>query len=806
MSVERIIGIDFGTSTSVIRVKRYKDGKPVNDRLSKTDVVFGNGSPMVPTLIQRTPNGTYYGYEAEVHKKGEELCQNFKVKLESKNSSEKAEARALTEEFFKYLAKEYTSQSEGGHLGESTDTERTIVSYPVKWSAETKSFMVKAAQKAGFKNVEGLDEAQASIHAVTVQSEDYLNKSGIFRRGVPCNILLIDMGAGTTDLVMCRHTPGSNSKTEILCTWPQTGNVFFGGSEVDSQLRSYIGDHIPPEASKIFERIGIKEYKTWKETVVSPALEREEVIDSFNTLDDYMDTLGIDYEPYNISRNTFENSLNGYLLKFPQLVNECIRNSKIKNSNIDLVILTGGHSQWYFVEKYLTNPSKIDLPKIRSDKRRILKITRPQETVALGLVYRKLSPNISEPPKSEPVKNSSSGYSNSGNRQNNKQTSYKSDYSRNNSYSAPSKNNDSSNYNQYRSSMNSAGSYTSNTTKRQSAHSGSAQTNHAEFGLEYYRDNIQHLIAFDQNGQIYAVRSDGSVVCENGRVLASSGIKAICSNVIDGEDKIYGLTTDGTVKLLSGGNLLGRNSNTFDWRNIKRITANSFGIVGLQENGSFMFSRYIWEEGHKENNFSRVFDYLQSENKATDIIFKHGSYVCLRNDGTVAVGESHKDSNRQLYENFMGLNDVESINLGLLSFIFKRKNGLITVIEPKYSNGYFAGWNSQDYSGLQNSTSYTSAGNFDVYVLPNGEVNATNYEYLTPSPSFSSWHNVVALTSSSKEKQALNMATGNYTKIVVGLTKNGQILKKQFSTRMKVLGRGSTLSVIDETVLPWKIF
>ena len=34
MSAERIIGIDFGTSTSIIRIKRYNNGQPVNDRLS----------------------------------------------------------------------------------------------------------------------------------------------------------------------------------------------------------------------------------------------------------------------------------------------------------------------------------------------------------------------------------------------------------------------------------------------------------------------------------------------------------------------------------------------------------------------------------------------------------------------------------------------------------------------------------------------------------------------------------------------------------------------------------------------------
>lgn len=62
MSITRIIGIDFGTSTSVMRVKRFENGKPVDGRLSTMDVVFGGSYPLVPTAVQRTPKGTCYGH------------------------------------------------------------------------------------------------------------------------------------------------------------------------------------------------------------------------------------------------------------------------------------------------------------------------------------------------------------------------------------------------------------------------------------------------------------------------------------------------------------------------------------------------------------------------------------------------------------------------------------------------------------------------------------------------------------------------------------------------------------------------
>ena len=176
MAAERIIGIDFGTSTSVVRVKRYKDGMPVEGGsvLDTNSVIFNGTYPTVPTLIQRTGDTAYYGYDAQVAKKKAILFHGFKTDLESPDEKRRQEARELTQEFLVYLAAVYRAQSEGGHLGDADDQERTLISYPVKWSADTKRFMVEAAEKAGFPRVEGMDEAQAAIHAVTLQSQGYL--------------------------------------------------------------------------------------------------------------------------------------------------------------------------------------------------------------------------------------------------------------------------------------------------------------------------------------------------------------------------------------------------------------------------------------------------------------------------------------------------------------------------------------------------------------------------------------------------------------------------------------------------------
>ena len=289
MPIERIIGVDFGTSTSVIRVKRYENGKPVGSgaRLD-TQKVFD----LVPTVIQEMNGHRYYGEEALTPKSRNAIIyRGFKVDLESTDEEKREQARKLTEEFMAYLAAAYKTDSEGGHLGDSTDKERTIISYPVKWSDATKAFMLAAASKAGFPNVEGMDEAQAAIHAVVVQNQEMLLSKGYLQENLPATILLIDMGAGTTDLVLCRYTPGKQPKNEILTTWPKDGNILFGGQEVDGLLHDWAAELFEDktQAEFVLKRIPLEQFKAWKETEVAKLLANNETVEQFYTLDDLAD-------------------------------------------------------------------------------------------------------------------------------------------------------------------------------------------------------------------------------------------------------------------------------------------------------------------------------------------------------------------------------------------------------------------------------------------------------------------------------------------------------------------------------------
>lgn len=393
MLVERIIGIDFGTSTSVVKVKTYKDNESLGSKNAVEYVHFDNKDSL-PTLVYKTVEGKYLiGYEAENAAVKGTLYHNFKLNLISPDEVLRSEAIAYTKIFFKYMYEAYDSQR--SHFP-ACDIETTYVSYPAKWPEELRDLMISIAAGAGFKNVKGLDEPTAAIQTVMVQESEKL----ALNSQDSADILMIDMGAGTTDLVLCRYTPYDEKHIKVLNTWPKSDSKYlFGGREVDEALSEYIKAYLIdcglPNTKNFNERY-IDKCKIWKETNLSPIFkDANGIVKYCGFVDTILAMLDIDKDFPPISRNAFEDMLSGYISQFPKLIEDCMEDIGYDAGQLDYVILTGGHSQWYFtseiLEGKLTRFGTPKLPKIAKDSKRIIKLSRPQETVALGLVYQKIA-------------------------------------------------------------------------------------------------------------------------------------------------------------------------------------------------------------------------------------------------------------------------------------------------------------------------------------------------------------------------------------------------------------------------------
>lgn len=409
----RIIGIDFGTSTSVVRVKRYKNGEPVGDSFFSSAVTFGNGQgdSKAVTAVRRNSDGSFTcGREAEDTAPGAEIFREFKMELESPDVEKRAAARAVTKEFFQYLYRWYDHQR--SDMGEAGDVEKTIVSFPVKWTEVTRRFMVDAAQRAGFPNVSGMDEPTAALYATLTRKMNDVSAKGLLRAGEPGYMLLIDMGAGTSDLAVCRYTVENHGgiiragqiKNEIVATWPESADApTFGGREVDRLLEDYLTDYLSScglDGAMARQLVcGAASVKPWKENTVSALLGEGKRVDACGFLSGYMMLLPQKKPFPAIDRAKFEAMLGGKLTGFQSLVSGCLDRAcefvpDVAENGLDLVILTGGHSSWYFTEGLLSGAmpgiSHRALGRVQAEKDRVLRLSNPQETVALGLVYSQL--------------------------------------------------------------------------------------------------------------------------------------------------------------------------------------------------------------------------------------------------------------------------------------------------------------------------------------------------------------------------------------------------------------------------------
>lgn len=391
----RVIGIDFGTSTSLIRIRTYEDQEEGEQQDISQYVEF-DGRAVVPTLIRMDGKDAYYGYDAQPERLGSVLYTDFKLRLESSWDDKREQARELTERFLKYMYRKYAEQE--AYFGEC-DQIRTLISYPAKWKAETAAFMVAAAGKAGFPNVEGMDEAAAAMCAVHIQYGEFLKKNGLYAEGA-FHALLIDMGAGTTDLALCRYSGEGN---EILCTWPSAdAHLFFGGNEMDVLLRDYLGEYlkdngIAPEITEKFIQQNKISCKQWKEDTVSKLLGSGEAVTSCSFAAGIFPIWNTIPRPFPaLDRKRLQEISSGYLHIFTELVKgmteEAIARGFLKGADeIRLILLTGGHSQWYFVKEILLDRleglPRLHLETIQKQPERILQMARPHETVGCGLVW-----------------------------------------------------------------------------------------------------------------------------------------------------------------------------------------------------------------------------------------------------------------------------------------------------------------------------------------------------------------------------------------------------------------------------------
>lgn len=407
----RRIGIDFGTSTTVFAYKDYDKKGNTSNRAPK--LLELGGRVMFPSIVFEPEGGMdrVYGFDAEEESRIAEgmLYANFKMDIMSEDRHDKA--CELIIGFFKYLRNIY--KEECNRIG-FADEEETWLSYPAAWPEQIQLEMEHIAREAGFVNIHVLDEPTVAIHSVLYQCRDQFRDSQLLVTGEKANVLIIDMGAGTTDLVVCRFVLGEKKPAERLLSWPPAASDdYFGGREMDDILTEYCICYC--EKHNFFKRNFrlmknkmSRNIKKWKEGEFSRALQTERKPPVPEIVESNVPDIAEQKDFKIVDRKSFEDVLEGLLETFPKMIKDCAEELRSREDGFDLfgetdlVILTGGNSSWYFIDEYLlgrreAESGSIEFARLKNQPGRLLRMGKPQQTVAYGLTLNeRVLKNISE--------------------------------------------------------------------------------------------------------------------------------------------------------------------------------------------------------------------------------------------------------------------------------------------------------------------------------------------------------------------------------------------------------------------------
>lgn len=408
-----IVGIDFGTSTTVVRYRTKgengENGKDVTIQSLKT----GSHSDIIPTVMFRHEDMacTSYGEQALADRDGGtpgEFIANFKIGL--LDSVKEEEARKNIIDFLTYVHSLFEKQTKSVYY----DTMDVYISYPAKWTPKMATFMKLAVEKAGFNGdgvtVKAMTEPQAASYNMLHEYKQQLIQNKLLKPGNPLRIMMLDMGAGTSDISIFKLEIDHDGETKIseLLSYPSISEpVLCGGCEIDHAFQKYLSDWLTSKIPSLPSGcISLPCVKEWKEDTLSVKLKSAgkvehqfpgEIAGALN----FMGQAKI-LRSFSIDRQQFEEYTQEHWKKLYGLMRSAFAQYKFaKPEDIDCVFLTGGHSNWYVVPKLFNgegllsglaqagkDPEALNFKKIiEAPKLRMtdLNSTLPHECVARGL-------------------------------------------------------------------------------------------------------------------------------------------------------------------------------------------------------------------------------------------------------------------------------------------------------------------------------------------------------------------------------------------------------------------------------------
>ncbi|AXK51077.1 molecular chaperone DnaK [Spiroplasma alleghenense] len=346
MSKEKIIGIDLGTTNSVVAIM---DGgqpmvleNPEGQRTTPSVVAFKNSEIIVGGAAKRQAV-TNPNIAISIKR---QIGTNNKINLEGKDYT----PEQISAEILRYM-KKYAEAKLGQKIT------KAVVTVPAYFNDAQRKATKDAGKIAGLDVERIINEPTAAALAYGLDKQDKEQK-----------VLVYDLGGGTFDVSILELADGTY---EVLST---SGDNKLGGDDFDEKIMNWIGEKIKSEhkidLSK--DKMALQRFKDEAEKAkinLSSQLEAD-----INLPFIAMDSSGPVSFSAKLSRAEFEKMTKDLVERTLKPVRDALSEAKLKPSEIDQILLVGGSTRIPAVQELV----KKELGK---DVNRTI---NPDEVVAMG--------------------------------------------------------------------------------------------------------------------------------------------------------------------------------------------------------------------------------------------------------------------------------------------------------------------------------------------------------------------------------------------------------------------------------------
>lgn len=350
MAKEKIIGIDLGTTNSVVAIMDGKDTivleNPAGKRTTPSVVAWKGGERIVGEIAKRQLETNPDSISSIKRLMG----TNQKVKVKVDNKEQEFTPEQVSGFILTYL-KEYAEKKIGSKI------EKAVITVPAYFNNDQREATKVAGKIAGLDVVRIINEPTAAALSYGIDKKDKEQK-----------ILVYDLGGGTFDVSILDLSDGT---FEVLAT---SGDNHLGGDDWDNVIVDWIKEKIKKEnnfdVSK--DKMAISRLKEAAEKA------KIELSGSDSTTINLPFLAITDNGPLNVelelTRSEFEKMTAHLVDRTRKPIMDALKEANLKPSDLDEVLLVGGSTRIPAVQKMVEQTLS------KAPNRTI----NPDEVVAIG--------------------------------------------------------------------------------------------------------------------------------------------------------------------------------------------------------------------------------------------------------------------------------------------------------------------------------------------------------------------------------------------------------------------------------------